>query len=1108
MRNQGRFFILTLLICTGTVFAQVQSGAVANSPGLWVLQDEFPGVRSYSEGTRVRSVYGRVMTTGQTVLDSAERFRATHAGVFGAEAADLVLGAWSADDLPTQPIMFDPDTGRYKFTLVYYSQRPGGIPVFRSELRMLVRNEPGFPIVLAKSTLHDLTGFDFAGNRAAPRVDLAKAAAKALVPELRDFGEPETVIWAGTDGLADDPVLAVAFGAGYGRPDAGDYGEWLFVADAATGGILYQEDRIVFEDVVGNVRGMATPGPKAAQCTDEVLTPMPSAHVNIQGGGSAYTDANGDFVISNAGTTDVTVESPVGGLYFWVYDVTGNDEELPITVTPPGPADFIHNQANNNEFIRAQVNAYVDANEVRDWILSVHPTYPIIHSQTGFTVRVNRNDLYCPGNAWYSPGEQSLNFCRASLPTYANTAFASVGQHEYGHHTIECGGSGQGEYGEGMADCVAMLIADDPGLGYGFYYSQCATPLRSADNDCQYLTSGCSTCGSEIHDCGKLLSGCVWSTREELVITEPALYLNILSNLTINSILLHTGTSITPQIAIDFLTLDDNDGDIDNGTPHWNEICAGFGAHGLDCPALALIDFTYPYGLPGLVPPGYPATISVHVVPVAGTPVPGTGTVSYRIGDEAFTTVPMNEINPNQYEAVLPPTACAETVEYYFTAEASGGLLMTDPSDSPSSAFAALAATNINTVAAFDFESATGWTVSGDATDGQWQTGVPANGGRGDPPSDYDGSGSCYLTDNVAGNSDVDGGTTILTSPTFDVSGLTEPQVSYARWYSNVEGASPEADTFVIRISDDNGANWSVLETVGPTGPEVYGGWYTRTFNIADFVTPTAELKLRFEASDLGSGSVVEAALDAFEVFDIQCGVEPPAPAPAPHDTRKNRYISFAPNTSSIAAALRVELVASSYFPDSVGVLGWVGEPDANNVSRIVADPVYRIWTELLVYAGDCEIVPVATYHLRAIADGDPVEDPGSYSAALAVETIGKPGANYWADGVGQVQMVCSGDRVTPCADASDCRMGDTCGVYLGPDGFINFEDIGAAVKAFQKVPGTFWPDVTWVDLHGNDFGDAVVDPPNYVVNFSDVQQMVLAFQANPYPFSDPADCP
>src|SRR5262249_45061892 len=37
---------------------------------------------------------------------------------------------------------------------------------------------------------------------------------------------------------------------------------------------------------------------------------------------------------------------------------------------------------------------------------------------------------------------------------------------------------------------------------------------------------------------------------------------------------------------IDYLTLDDNDGNIGNGTPHYNEINAGFGAHNMPAPPL------------------------------------------------------------------------------------------------------------------------------------------------------------------------------------------------------------------------------------------------------------------------------------------------------------------------------------------------------------------------------------------------------------------------------------------------------------------------------------------------------------------------------------------
>ena len=34
------------------------------------------------------------------------------------------------------------------------------------------------------------------------------------------------------------------------------------------------------------------------------------------------------------------------------------------------------------------------------------------------------------------------------------------------------------------------------------------------------------------------------------------------------------------------------------------------------------------------------------------------------------------------------------------------------------------------------------------------------------------------------------------------------------------------------------------------------------------------------------------------------------------------------------------------------------------------------------------------------------------------------------------------------------------------------------------------------------------MNPPNYVINFADIANIVGAFQGYPYPFKDPADCP
>lgn len=561
--ESGNLKVAAMLLAAGVTYA---AGGVGDRSAAARLQDDVPGVGFHETGSRITRAYGAPMSFGNTAKDSAEQFRRRYADVFGARAGDLVPRGAAAAGAHLQPVMFDANTGRYKFTLVTYGQERQGIPVFRSDLRLLVRNEPGNPLVLAAANLRELGNF-------APGAAVAQFDPKQADTGMTRFTKPGRVIWAGVDDKSVNPVMAVTFVGSNGAEGTGDIQQWLFVVDPTTNKILYKEDQIIFTDVSGNISGMATTGNGADFCEPEVLTPMAHATASIQGGNSAFADANGDFTIPNAGTSDVTVESPMNGQLFIVNDRQQSEEVLTQTVTPPGPADFTHNAANTSEYVRAEVNGYIQANIVRDFALVFNPSYPVISTQTDFPVNVNIGPgRICPGNAFYTGS--SINFCKSGRG-FPNTAYSSVVHHEYGHHLVKSAGSGQGEYGEGMSDSVAVTIADDPVLGYGFF-GDCDSGLRTADNTRQYPCTS-----SSIHTCGQILSGCIWDTRNELVLTKPSTYLDIISNLTVNSILLHAGRDITPQIYNDFLTLDDDDADLSNGTPHKTEITNGFAAHNM-----------------------------------------------------------------------------------------------------------------------------------------------------------------------------------------------------------------------------------------------------------------------------------------------------------------------------------------------------------------------------------------------------------------------------------------------------------------------------------------------------------------------------------------------
>ncbi|GIW74271.1 MAG: hypothetical protein KatS3mg103_0793 [Phycisphaerales bacterium] len=290
---------------------------------------------------------------------------------------------------------------------------------------------------------------------------------------------------------------------------------------------------------------------------------------------------------------------------------------------------------------------------------------------------------------------------------------------------------------------------------------------------------------------------------------------------------------------------------------------------GVCCPPIRGIEISVPDL--DLITPAVPYSFEVTIVEVDGPLDPGSAELYYAVDGADFQSVPLVALGGDRFQATFPAIDCGQVVRYYVRATSDGRETI-EPYGAPATAYDALAASAVVTSLSLDFQSAPGWSTDGSTVqDGGWELGEP-DGFRAAPPGDADGSGNAFVTGADRGQ-DLDGGPAVLTSPIIDLSGAPANSVlSYARWFYNDDQRSgvPDQDRLVVEISDDAGATWHQLEVVDHAA----GGerWTTVQWPLADVISLTNRVQLRFTVSDSPNDSVTEAAIDALSIVGLECG--------------------------------------------------------------------------------------------------------------------------------------------------------------------------------------------------------------------------------------------
>lgn len=885
------------------------------------------------------------LANGAEVDQVSRAFVDEHPELAGVAARDLELVGirhaarhWSAIYLQTHAGI--PVEGA-RVDLVYTES--GRLVLFGSDAYRVI-DTPAIPVLGAEAALS-------AGSARLP------APKMAVAPELRILPVPSAV--AGEEELKVIHHLAYKMTFETAEP----LGRWVTWVDARSGTLLWRYDDIRYLEITGRVTAdVEDPG----YCDGATNMPLEDMRVNVSGVTSVFTNSNGDYSATVPNNSQRTVTATIQGLHVRVDNQGGPDASFSGMTTPGNPLNITWANAQPDER-----DVYEFTTRTYDFARTIDPTTPLGVLDGLLPANVSIPDV-C--NAFWNGS--SINFF-AEGGGCANTGrIGDVVAHEWGHGLSQNLYSPllvPGDLGEGNSDVLAAHLTEIPIIGSGFNLGLCGVGIRDCNNNLRYPQD---VAGQEIHAAGRVICGFDWHTRKNLEVLNPPIAHSHSDSLWYFTLAMFNPQDQAAQVEGYFI-LDDNDGNLANGTPHYGALCSGAERHGFPVPG------------PAAARPVNVSHSNLHTttnttsdyevtatITSTGGPIDASETfLHYTLNGGSEVDVPMTpDVVPNEFHGFIPAQPSGTRVTYTITTRDVMGNPGAYPQqrcipELPNGEVVFHVATSLD-----ELEAESGWTVGapGDnATTGIW-TRVDPVGTSAQPEDDrtYDPGAMCFVTGqgmigDGPGVADVDNGRTTLLSPVFDLTSFSSADLLYHRWYSNDQGATPLTDYWVVDVSNDGGVNWVNIENTNL--PDASWREVRVSLNTV-FGAPPNRLRVRYVAADLGAGSLIEAAVDEFMIFGnpVTSSVESPA-SPASLAPTRFALGQAVPNPFNPATSIRFEL------PERAALSLLVYDV-RGRVVRVLADHAsYEAGSHELLWDGlddNRAPLPSGVYHVRMAGAG------------------------------------------------------------------------------------------------------------------------------------------